>query len=84
MSRELTGSVGSERLVSMLMVILELLSDGQWHKLEELLLKTDLNEQKFEKVTGFLSDYNFVKVDNKNKRVKIDRDFRKLLAQPAA
>jgi predicted transcriptional regulator len=71
-------------LVSMLMVILELLSDGQWHKLEELLLKTDLNEQKFEKVTGFLSEYNFVKVDNKNKRVKINRDFRKLLAQPAA
>jgi predicted transcriptional regulator len=68
----------------MLMVILELLSDGQWHKLEELLLKTGLNEQKFEKVTGFLSKYNFVKVDNKNKRVKINRDFRKLLAQPAA
>jgi hypothetical protein len=71
-------------LVSMLMVILELLGDGRWHKREELLLKTGLNGQKFEKVTGFLSEYSFVKVDNKNKRVKINRDFRKLLAQPAA
>jgi DNA-binding IclR family transcriptional regulator len=75
--------VGSERLVSTLMEILDLLSDGQWRKVEELLLKTGLDELKFEKVMGFLSKYNFVNFDNKNKRVKINRDFRKLLAQPA-
>jgi DNA-binding IscR family transcriptional regulator len=75
--------MGSERLVSTAMIILELLSDGRWHRVEELLLKTGLDEQKLEKVTGFLSKYNFVKVDKKNKRVKINRDFRKLLAQPA-
>ena len=75
--------MGRKRLVSTLMVILELLSDGQWHKVEELLLKTGLDELKFEKVIGFLSKYNFVKIDNTNKRVKINRDFRKLLVQPA-
>ncbi len=66
------------------MVILELLSDGRWHGVEELLSRAELNEQKVEEVTGFLSKYDFVKVDKKNKRVKINRDFRKLLAQPAA
>jgi hypothetical protein len=74
--------VGSKRLVSTPMEILELLSDGEWRKVEELLLKTGLDELKFEKVIGFLSKYNFVNFDNKNKRVKINRDFRKLLVQP--
>lgn len=71
-------------MVSKAMVILELLSDGRWHGVEELLSKAGLNEQKFEEVTGFLSKYDFVKIDKKNKRFKINRDFRKLLAQPAA
>ena len=71
-------------MVSRVMVILELLSGGKWHGVEELLSSAGLNEQKFEEVAEFLSKYDFVKVDEKNRRVKINRDLRKLLAQPAA
>ena len=71
-----------ERVVSKIMVILELLSDGEWHGVEELLLGAGLSEQKFQEITGFLGEYGFIKVDEENKKVKINRDFRKLLVQP--
>ena len=69
-------------MVSKVMVILELLSDGKWHGVEELLLGAGLSEQKFQEITGFLSKYGFVKVDEENKKVKVNRDFQRLLVQP--
>jgi len=73
-----------ERVVSKVMVILELLSDGKWHWIEELLLRAGLSERKFQEITGFLSKYGFVKVDEENRKLKINRDFRRLLVQPVA
>jgi predicted transcriptional regulator len=68
-------------LVSKITVILEMLGDGKWHSKKELLLKLELNEYRFQEITAFLSRYDFVKVDQKKRRVKINRDFQKLLAQ---
>ena len=68
-------------MVSRLMLILELLSDGNWHGIEELLVKVKLNEQKFREVTEFLDKYGFIEFDHENRKVKINRDFRKLLVQ---
>ena len=68
--------------VSKVMAILELLSDGRWHGEEDLLEKTSLNEGKLQGIIAFLSKYDFVKFDEEKRRVKINRDFRKLLAQP--
>jgi DNA-binding IclR family transcriptional regulator len=76
--------VGEVTVVSKVMAILELLSDGKWHGVEDLLVKTGLNERKFQEITVFLSTYDFVKFDEEKRRFKINRDFRKLLAQPAA
>ena len=69
-------------MVSQVMIILELLSDGKWHGIEELLFRAGLSERKFWEVMGFLGEYGFVKVDEKNKKIKINRDFQRLLAQP--
>jgi len=66
------------------MMILELLSDGKWHEKGELVLKLGVSERKFQEITAFLSKYGFVKVDGKNGRVKINRDFKKLLVQTVA
>jgi predicted transcriptional regulator len=63
------------------MLILELLSDGNWHGIDELLVKVKLNEQKFREVTEFLDKYGFIEFDHENRKVKINRDFRKLLVQ---
>jgi predicted transcriptional regulator len=63
------------------MLILELLSDGKWHGIDELLVTVKLTEQKFRKVTEFLDKYGFIEFDHENRKVKINRDFRKLLVQ---
>jgi len=68
-------------VVSKIMLILELLGDGKWHGTEELLLRLGLNEQKLQEITAFLNKYDFVKIDDKNRKVKINKDFKKLLVQ---
>ena len=67
--------------MSKITMALEILGDGKWHRIEELLLSLNLNEDKFRELTSFLNAYSFVKVDEKNGRVKINSDFKKLLTQ---
>jgi hypothetical protein len=69
-------------MVSKIMLALELLGDGKWHGTEELLLKLGLDERKFQEVTAFLGNYGFVQIDKKNRKVKINKDLQKLVAQP--
>jgi DNA-binding IclR family transcriptional regulator len=70
-------------MVSKVMLILELLSDGKWHGIDELLVSVKLSEQKFREVTEFLDKYGFVEFDHENRKVKVNKDFRKLLLQKA-
>jgi DNA-binding IclR family transcriptional regulator len=62
-------------------MILEILGDGKWHGSEELQLRLGLNEHKVQKITTFLNKYDFVKIDKEHGKVKINRNFQKLLAQ---
>ena len=68
-------------MVSKITMILELLSDGKWHGTEELLLRLEINEQKIQEITTFLNEYGFVKIDEKNRKVKLGKDYQRLLAQ---
>ena len=68
-------------MVSRVMLILELLSDGKWHEIDELLVEVRLTEQKFREVTEFLDKYGFVEFDHESRKVKVNKDFRKLLLQ---
>lgn len=65
------------------MLILELLSDGKWHEIDELLVRIKLTEEKFREVTEFLDKYGFVEFDHENRKLKVDKYFRKLLLQEA-
>ena len=67
--------------VSKITMVLEILGDGKWHGIEELLLSLKLSEDKFRELTSFLNAYSFVKVDEKHGRVKISSEFKKLLTQ---
>lgn len=67
--------------MSKITMVLEILGDGKWHRIEDLLLSLNLSEHKFRELTSFLNAYSFVKVDEKNGRVRIDSDFKKLLTQ---
>jgi len=62
-------------------MILEILGDGRWHGIEELQQRLNLNERKIQEIAKFLSEYDFVKVDKEHGKVKINRNFQKLLAQ---
>lgn len=67
--------------MSKITMALEILGDGRWHRIEELLLSLQLSEDKFRELSSFLNAYSFVKVDEKKRKVKINNDFKKLLTQ---
>ena len=52
--------------------ILRLLENGKWHYLKDIEEKTHLNSGKVENVTKFLANYNFVKLDEAEQKVKLD------------
>jgi len=52
--------------------ILRLLENGKWHYLKDITEKTHLNSSKVENVTKFLANYNFVKLDEAEQKVKLD------------
>jgi len=52
--------------------ILRLLENGKWHRLEDIEEKTHLNGGKVKYVTNFLAEYNFVKLDEAEQKVKLD------------
>jgi DNA-binding IclR family transcriptional regulator len=62
-------------------MILEMLSDGKWHRIEELQQRLELNERKVQEIITFLNKYDFVKIDKEHEKVKINQNFRKLLTQ---
>jgi DNA-binding IclR family transcriptional regulator len=66
---------------SQITMILDILSDGEWHGMEELQQRMKLDEYKVQEITTFLNKYDFATVDDANKKVKINRNFQKFLAQ---
>lgn len=63
--------------------MLEILNDGQWHTIEEVRQKMKLNENQIRQVTDFLSEYEFVAVDNTESKLKIKDTVRRFLSQTA-
>ena len=70
-------------LSSKIALVLEFLSDGEWHESQEL-LKLGVADYDFKEIIGFLNKYGLVKVHAKNRKVKINKEFRKLLTQTVA
>ena len=58
-----------------------MLCDGKWHRIEQLRQLLGLKDFEVGEIAKFLSDYDFVEVDEDNSRVRVSRDFRKILAQ---
>jgi len=63
--------------------ILEMLSDGQWHLLEEIQQKTELDKNKTRQVMVFLKKYSFIVLDEAKKRIKLEEAVRNFLTQTA-
>ena len=66
---------------SKITMILEILSDGKWHEMEELQQRMELDGHKVREITRFLGEYNFAEIDDENRKVRINKGFQKFLAQ---
>jgi len=51
--------------------ILQLLKNGEWHGLREIVDKTRLHEFKVELITSFLAEYDFLEFDKREKKIKL-------------
>ncbi len=61
--------------------ILELLSDGQWHDMDDVRKRLMLNADQFKQTVKFLKEYDFVEIDQANHRLKIEKTAGEFLAQ---
>jgi hypothetical protein len=61
--------------------LLEILGDGKWHETDQLKQMMDLSDCEVQEITDFLGKYDFAQVDDGKKRVKINRDFKRILTQ---
>ena len=52
-------------------VIFDLLEDGKWHSLTEIADKSGLHEFKLEMITGFLTEYDFIKLGKANRKARL-------------
>jgi len=59
--------------------ILMLLENGKWHNLKEIREKTKLNNLKVKSVTKFLLEYNFIKLDEGEQKIKLAQSMKKFL-----
>ncbi|MBT0159867.1 hypothetical protein G4O51_07770 [Candidatus Bathyarchaeota archaeon A05DMB-2] len=60
-------------------LVLELLGDGGWHEITELQQSLTLDEREVQEILAFLGTYELAEVDAEKGRVRISRDFQKLL-----
>ena len=51
--------------------VLYLLKDGKWHNIKEIAEKTELPENKAEAILEFLNDYDFIQLNETNKKTKL-------------
>ncbi|MGB9756719.1 MAG: hypothetical protein ACPLVJ_02935 [Candidatus Bathyarchaeales archaeon] len=60
---------------------MEYLKDGQWHTIEEMREKMRLSEAQIQQIITFLGEYNFITINQTEKKVKIEETIRRFLTQ---
>jgi len=51
--------------------VLELLKNGKWHSLNEVMEKSRLSEFKAETVVNFLAEYNLIQLDREREKARL-------------
>jgi len=64
--------------------VLELLEDGDWHKLNEIARKSGLQQPKLEAVVDFLAEYEFIHVDKEQQEAKLTDPVLRFLKKSSA
>jgi len=58
--------------------VVVLLEDGQWHSLAQIRKDLCMSEADFLKIINFYKRFNFINMDEKGEKVKLDDCFLKL------
>jgi len=58
--------------------ILELLKDGQWHDISEIVTKLNQPEKPIKEILRFYKEFDFIELDRTKKKVVIDPKIREL------
>jgi hypothetical protein len=61
--------------------LLEIIGDGKWHETNQLKQLLDLSDCEVQEIAYFLGRYDFAQVDDAKNRVKINKDFKRILTQ---
>jgi len=61
--------------------LLEALLNGEWHTYSELYKKLRIEEDKLLKIARFWAKYSFIELDEKQKKMRILEDVRRLLLE---
>ena len=64
-------------------MLLEVLGDGKWHEIEQLHQLMNIYDCEITEIMAFLNKYDFAEVDHAKKRVRLNKDFQKILSQNA-
>jgi hypothetical protein len=56
-----------------------MLKDGKWHEADQLRQSMNLTEDEMKEILDFLGKYHFAQVDEKKERLKVDKDFKRIL-----
>jgi hypothetical protein len=59
--------------------LLEVLIDGKWHTIEEIVQKTDIEEYRAKLVIAFLQQFQFIQIDEKTEKIKLSTSMRQFL-----
>lgn len=70
-------------MVSKILNVLEILSDGKWHTLREIQQKIKTNEDQTRRITEFLKEYEFIILDEEEKKVRLDEEAKRFLTSSA-
>jgi predicted transcriptional regulator len=63
--------------------ILELLGNGKWRMLEEIQQKTKVDREQIQQIIEFLKEYDFVVLDETEKKIRLNKLAQKFLTQTA-
>jgi len=64
--------------------VLELLKDGNWHKLNEIAKQSGLQQPKLKAIVNFLAEYEFIYVDKEQQKAKLTHSVLKFLKKSRA
>jgi len=61
--------------------VIDIIKNGQWHTLADIINKAKLSEPKTNKILEFLTNYNFIDLDSEHKKVKVTLSLMKFLKE---